>query len=281
MVDTVMSVEPIKAPLVGRLADQAAARALSRAVAFCFAMIALGQTLFVAFILAFYYPSTLSGDFAAWDKKPLIEGFVANDLAGNLFFGAHVLLAAVVTVGGLVQLVPKIRRRWPAIHRWNGRLYMLTVLALALGGLWLVWVRGTYMNLLGAAGISLNGLLIALCAGMAWSLARRRRYAQHRRWALRLFVLAGAVWFMRVGYMAWGIASGGMGIGGAMDGPFDYFLAFGNSLVPLAVLEIYLRVQERGSALSRYFTAAGLTLSGLLIAAGSAGAWLMMWSPYL
>ena len=104
---------------------------------FCFLSIAAGQLLFTAFILLFYYPPSLSGDFAAWNAKPLIKGFVPGDPGGNLFFAAHVLMAAVITFGGLVQLVPAIRGRWPAIHRWNGRLYLLSALVLALGGLWL------------------------------------------------------------------------------------------------------------------------------------------------
>lgn len=74
---------------------------LGRAATFCYLAIAAGQLLFTAFILAFYYPSSLSGNFAAWNAKPLIKGFVAGDASGNLFFAAHVLMAAVITFGGL------------------------------------------------------------------------------------------------------------------------------------------------------------------------------------
>lgn len=254
---------------------------LGRAATFCYLAIAAGQLLFTAFILAFYYPSSLSGNFAAWNAKPLIKGFVAGDASGNLFFAAHVLMAAVITFGGLVQLVPAIRSRWPAVHRWNGRLYLLSALALALGGLWLTWGRGTWLNLIGAFGITLDALLILAFAAMAYRTARARRFADHRRWALRLFAVASAVWFMRVGYMAWGIASGGAGIGKAMDGPFDIFLAFANSLLPLAVTELYLRAGTHGTPAAKTSVAALLGVSGLVILAGSAGAWMMMWSPYL
>lgn len=254
---------------------------LHRAATFCYLAIAAGQLLFTAFILAFYYPSSLSGNFAAWNAKPLIKGFVAGDASGNLFFAAHVLMAAVITFGGLVQLVPAIRSRWPALHRWNGRLYLVSALMLALGGLWLTWGRGTWLNLIGAVGITLDALLILAFAAMAYRTARARRFADHRRWALRLFAVASAVWFMRVGYMAWGIASGGAGIGKAMDGPFDIFLAFANSLLPLAVTELYLRAGAHGTPAAKTSVAALLGVSGLVILAGSAGAWMMMWSPYL
>jgi hypothetical protein len=271
------------APIPNREAHPGAKarRALDRAWIFLFATIVLGQSLFLIFILAFYYPSTLSGEFAAWNSKTLITGYRAGDLVGNLAFGAHVLLAALVTGSGLIQLIPAIRSRWPAVHRWNGRAYLVTALLLASGGLWLVWGRGTYLNLPGALGITLDALLIFGCAAMTWRYARGKRFNLHRRWALRTFVVASAVWFMRVGYMAWGIATGGPGIGERMDGPFDMFIAFGNSLVPLAILELYFWVQDRGSPQGRYAMAGLLVFCGLVVAGGSAGAWFMMWSPYL
>ena len=254
---------------------------LARAATFCYLAVAAGQLLFIAFILLFYYPPTLTGNFAAWNDKPLITGFVAGDSAGNLFFAVHVLMAAVITLGGLVQLLPTVRNRWPALHRWNGRLYLLCALALALGGLWMTWGRGTWLALGGAIGITLDALLIIGFAVMALGAARARRFVDHRRWAIRLFAVASAVWFMRVGYMVWGLATGGAGIGEAMDGPFDLFLAFANSLLPLAVAEIYLRVGARGTPAARRSVAALLTVSGLIILAGSAGAWMVMWGPYI
>ena len=154
---------------------------LGRAATFCYLSIAAGQLLFTAFILLFYYPSSLSGDFAAWNAKPLIKGFVAGDASGNHFFAVHVLMAAVITFGGLVQLVPAIRSRWPAVHRWNGRLYLVSALSLALGGLWLTWVRETWLNYIGAIGITLDALLIIGFAALAWQAARHRQYADGRR----------------------------------------------------------------------------------------------------
>ncbi len=254
---------------------------LGRAAIFCYLTIAAGQLLFLAFILLYYYPSTLTGNFAAWNDKPIITGFVADDTAGNLFFAVHVLIAAVITFGGLLQLIPAIRKRWPALHRWNGRLYMTSALTLALGGLWMTWVRGTWLALGGAIGISLDGLLIIGFAVMAWRTALTRRFVDHRRWAIRLFAVASAVWFMRVGYLAWGLATGGAGIGKAMDGPFDLFLAFANSLLPLAVAEIYLRTSARGTPSARQGVAALLVISGLIILGGSGGAWMVMWGPYI
>jgi uncharacterized membrane protein len=255
--------------------------ALTRAAGLWYLMAALGQIAFLLFILLFYYPSVLSGNFGAWDRKPNIDGFIAGDTGGNIMFALHVLAAAVLTAGGLLQLLPVLRQKWPKLHRWNGRLFMVTTLTLAFGGLWLVWGRGTYLNLVGAFGISLNAMLIIGFAFMAWRTALNEKFADHRRWALRLFIVANAVWFMRLGYMIWGIGTGGVGIGDAMNGPYDYFLAFGNSLVPLALMETYLRVQEGASDRARTLMAAGLVACALLTIGGSVAAWMMMWGPYI
>lgn len=258
-----------------------ASRLLGQAATFWYVTAVAGQILFVAFILLFYYPATLSDRFADWNRKPLIDGFINGDTAGNLFFAFHVMLAAGMMFGGILQIPSSVRQRWPRFHRWNGRAYMVSVLALALSGLWLVWVRGTWMNLTGAVGISLNAAVVIGCAAMAWRSARQQRFAAHRKWAIRLFLAASAVWFMRIGYMMWGIASGGVGIGDRMDGPFDYFLAFANTLVPLGILELYFLVQAKGKNIPHYLMATLLLLCGAATIGGSIGAWLVMWGPYV
>jgi hypothetical protein len=240
----------------------------------------VGQLLFLCFILLFYYRTTLGGDFAGWNAKPLITGHVPGDTAGNGQFAIHVLTAGVMTLAGLVQLVPAVRARWPRLHRWSGRLFLTAALLLSLGGLWLTWGRGSYLTLTGAVAISLDALLIIGFGTLAWRAARRRDFAAHRRWALRTFMAASAVWFMRVGYMAWGIGTGGAGIGPRMNGPFDLVWAFGTYLLPLAVLEIYLRA-ERGGAATRRAAEALLWVGAALILAGSASAWMLMWGPHV
>jgi hypothetical protein len=271
---------PLLHPELPAPAGPAARHRLARSARAWFVASALGQLLFLAFILLFYYRLTLGGDLAGWNAKPLITGHVPGDTPGNRQFALHVLLAAPMTAAGLVQLLPAVRRRWPAVHRWSGRLFLLAALLLSVGGLWLTWVRGSHLTLAGAIAISGDALLIVWFGTMAWICARRREFAAHRRWALRAFIAASAVWFMRVGYMAWGLATGGAGIGPAMAGPFDLAWAFGTYLLPLAVLELYLRAETGPLGLQRT-VAVGLWGAAAVILAGSIGAWMIMWSPYL
>ena len=255
-----------------------ARRQLDLAVRGWFAATVLGQGLFIAFILLFYYTSVFSGDFAAWNAKPMITGYVEGDGTGNQQFALHVLAAAIMTSCGLLQLVPQVRTRWPVLHRWSGRMFLAMAVILSIGGLWLVWVRGSYMTIPGAIAISMDGLLILWFGTMAWITARQRNFAAHRRWALRTFIVASGVWFMRLGYVVWGVLTGGAGIERGLSGPFDLVWAFATHLLPLAVLELYLRA-ERGSPQAQRAMAGGLWLAAVPIFGGGLGAWFLMWWP--
>jgi Predicted membrane protein (DUF2306) len=256
--------------------------ALSGSAALWFVAATLGQLAFVYFIAGFYGGPTLRGTFEAWNRKDLITGYVAGDRAGNLYFAAHVLMAGLITSGGLLQLVPSIRARAPSLHRWNGRLYILTAFLMALGGLWLVWLRHTYLTVAGAIGISLDALLIMGFAVASIRSARARQIGAHRCWALRLFVAANGVWFQRVGYLAWIILNRGpVGIGKRMDGPFDIFWGFGCFLVPLAALELYLFAKAHAGPRGKVAMAAGLFVMTAIMSVGIVGAYVAMWRPFL
>jgi hypothetical protein len=256
---------------------------LAAAARLWFAAAVAGQWAFVSYIAGFYGAPTLQGHFEAWrHNRNLITGYVAGDGVGNLAFAVHVLLAALITTSGALQLTPTLRARAPAFHRWNGRAYVLTAFIMALGGLWLVWVRGTWLNVYGLAGSTMLASLIMLSAAMTVRHAMARRIDAHRRWALRLFMVANGVWFQRIGYTAWMILNRGpVGIGDHMDGPFDIVWSFAAYLLPLAILEVYLRTRDHGSAPGKAAMAAALlSLTGVM-GVGIAGAYLFMWRPLL
>ncbi|MEO8812184.1 MAG: DUF2306 domain-containing protein [Caulobacteraceae bacterium] len=258
------------------------AAALRGASALWYLVAVAGQWIFVAYIASFYWRPTLAGHFAAWNRRDLITGYVPGDHVGNGFFAVHVLVAALITTSGALQLVPAIRKVAPAFHRWNGRFYIATAFVMALGGLWMVWVRGTWLTWWGAASSSILALLIMGCAAMALRHAMAGRIAAHRRWALRTFLVVSGVWFQRIGYMLWILVNQGpVGIGKHMDGPFDIALGFAVFLVPLAILEIYLRVRDRGGDLAKTAMAGALLVLTLATGVGVAGAWMMMWKPYM
>src|SRR5215470_2993398 len=129
-----------------------------RSAAGCWFFVTLiGQWLFLYSIVVMYYASTLSGHFEDWKF-----GYIPGDIVENLAFAAHVLLAAVVVFGGLLQLIPQIRERAIAVHRWNGRAFLVAATVVAGGGLYMKWARSaSYLlrfkqALVGAVSSSLN-----------------------------------------------------------------------------------------------------------------------------
>jgi len=266
----------------GGSARATAERALSAAATFWFAVTVTGQALFVTYILAVYAPTSLSGNFAAWNEnKMLIKGYVPGDTAGNLAFAAHVLMAAVVTFGGTLQFVPQIRARAPAVHRWVGRAFMTTAMLASVVGLWMTWGRPTWSGLPSAIAITLDAALILAFGGLAWRTAVTRDFAAHRRWAMRTFMVANGVWFLRLGMATYGMAY--MASGKTLMKPGDVFdvWSFGGYLVPLLVLELYLRAKAGGGPALRFSAAGAVVLGALLMGVGIFGTWIGMFAPVL
>lgn len=254
---------------------------LKGAAAFWFLVAATGQWLFVLFILRFYGVATFTGNFEAWDKnKFLTHGYVAGDTAGNLAFAIHVTMAAILTAAGTLQLVPQIRARAIWFHRLNGRVFITTAFVISLAGLFLNATRGegTFENI----PITLNAVLLMFCAGQTIGFAWARDIDTHRRWALRTFMLMNGVWFLRVGMMGWMLTKI-MLFGGPkeFDANFYAFWTYGSYLVPLAVLELYFRAQDRGGAGAKLAMAALFVALTLAMGGGIAGAAMIIYWPLL
>lgn len=256
-------------------------RALNASATFWFLIAFIGQWLFVYYITIHYGGSALQGDMEAY-SKPTIAGHVKGDLTGNLVFGAHVLMAAIISLGGALQLIPQIRARFITFHRWNGRLFIITAIIMGVGGLYLTWIRGSTTSLVGAIAITINAVLMIFFSVLAWRDARARKITAHRRWALRAFMMVNGVWFFRVGFMAWIILNQGpLGSTEQLDGPFDMVWAFANYLIPLGVLELYFYSQKSSNSKGKYITCISIFLLTLVMAVGIFGAFMFMWKPFL
>ena len=243
-----------------------------------FCVAAIGQTAFILFIASYYGVRTATGNYAGWNDKSLIKGHVPGDDAGNLMFALHVLLAAVMTFTGLIQLVPVLRRKFPKLHRWSGRIFLVLACFLALGGLWLTWGRDTYLSLVSAVSVSLNAVLILVCAAYTLRFALARRFADHQRWAMRLFMVANGVWFIRVGLMGWILINQSpRWMNSTMSGPADIVISYGSFLIPLAVLELYSAARRSRSVPAK--AAASLLVAGATVFTGIGilGASMFLW----
>ncbi len=259
-----------------------AAQALRWSGVVWFLVAAVGQAAFIGFILAFYGARTVAGNFAGWNDKPLIDGHIAGDQAGNFVFAAHVLLASVVTLAGLMQLTPQLRRAFPTWHRWTGRTFLVVSCVMALSGAWLTLVRGTSLSAVSSVAILIDGMLILIFGSLAWRYAVKRRFEQHRMWAMRTFMAVSGVWFLRVGLMGWVLVNRGpVGMSGELSGPADIVLVFGSYLIPLALLELYFRAGRSAHAAPKILTAALVFGAAAFTAIGVFGTIAFMWGPYL
>ena len=239
-----------------------------------------GQWVFAAYILWVLARPLLLDDGAAVNRTSLITGHVEGDTLGNASLLAHVLAAAVLNLVGLLQLVPALRRRYPGWHRVMGRAFMTLALVGVATGLYMTWLRGSRLSDVSAVAISLNGVLIVLAVFMAWRLALQRRFDEHRRWAIRTFLLVSGVWTLRLGLMAWILLNQGpRGNTAQLDGPFDVFWVFGCYLIPLAVAELYFRA-ERAGPIAQRVAAIVMALCAALTTLGAAASFALMWLPH-
>jgi hypothetical protein len=254
---------------------------IARAGMSWFVAASVGQSLFLAYILGFYTPSAVSGHFERWSQhRQVIDGYVAGDLVGNIQFGAHILMAAILTFGGMAQLWPSLRKRFASFHRWNGRVFASAAILASLGGLWLVWVRGSRIDLTSAVGISVNAILIILFIVMTVKCARERNFVAHQKWAMRAFLAVSGVWFLRIGMMAFGlISSGALGAPPSYTEGFFPIWSFGCYLVPLVMYEAYAWAKAKGGVLVQSSMSAVLFVLTAIAGVGILGSSLVMWLP--
>jgi hypothetical protein len=247
--------------------------ALKAAATFWFGVMVIGEIIFAASTALFYGMTALRGDMHSWNKH-LTHGYIAGDHAGNAMLIGHIATAVLVTLSGAAQLVPAIRRRAPKLHRWNGRIFIVTAIGLSLAGVYLLISRGGPTTAAQQAGTYLLGILVMVCAVMAWRTALRRDFATHRRWALRLFLLVSSAIFIRSAVSLISVILAGAG---ALDvsviqGPVQTTVIFAQYCVPLAILELYFWCQARGNSPARLSMAAALVVVTLVMGAGIAAA---------
>ncbi|HET6932706.1 MAG TPA: DUF2306 domain-containing protein [Candidatus Acidoferrum sp.] len=250
---------------LGSIAD----KSLRAAARFWFALALAGQFTFAISVAIFYGLTAMRGNIQAWNKI-LGRGFETGATMSDAALVGHILFATVISIAGALQLIPGIRNRFPVFHRWNGRLFVLAAFTQAITGIYLtMWVGKRVGDTTQHVIAVLGALLIMFCAVMALRFAMQRDFTTHRRWALRLFLVASASWFIRLGFAVTFVALGPIGFDPAtFSGPMVTFWSMAQYLLPLGALELYLWAQDRPGALRRMATAGVLFVLTLAMGAG-------------
>lgn len=201
---------------------------------------------FAASILATYVRHALQNQAELWNDGFLPGLFDPDRILATVGIGLHFVTGAALMLVIPLQLIAPLRRRYPSMHRWSGRVIVAAALLTGFGGLCFILAKGTIGGLPMSIGFGIYGALMALASVNTLRFARAREWARHRAWAIRLFTLVIASWLYRVEYLGWSIATNGIGRTKTFDGPFDIFMVFFFYLGALAVAEAYLRT-KRGS----------------------------------
>jgi tetratricopeptide (TPR) repeat protein len=262
--------------------DSIAETALKKAAQFWFVLVLLGQFLFAFTVASFYGLTTLRGDSQVWNRV-LIQGYVEGHPMGNAALAGHILFATIISIAGALQLIPRLRSAFPVFHRWNGRLYILAAFVMGASGLYLTFGPGRIAP--GDASLhtanAISAMLIILFAALALRAALARDFKTHRRWALRLFLVVSGSWFFRIGFfLSFFLHGGPFGFDPTtFSGPLLTFWGFAEYLLPLAVLELYLRAQEQSGALLRVTTATLVFVLTLAMGTGIFAVTMASWVP--
>jgi len=230
-----------------------------------FIVAVMGQWFFVAYLLVYYGARLAGGGITALSETHLKGGYLAGDTFGNFAVASHVLLGILIHGGGPLQLIPWIRKRAPAFHHWTGRTFLVAVVLNSISGLYMNWVRGMSGGALDVASNTATAGLVFTIAAITLRYAMARQIGAHRRWALRLFLVGSAVWFVRVGvYGAVFLADQFEIDFGTISSQVFAVMNVAKLLVPLGLLEFYFWAQKRAGSTGR------IVLASVLIAATAA-----------
>jgi uncharacterized membrane protein len=101
----------------------------------------------------------------------------------------HIIPGALFLALALLQFAPSIRAKHLKVHRWLGRILVVTGLVIGISAL----VMSFTMNIGGlneTAATTLFVILFLFCLIKAYRHIRRKEVAQHREWMIRAFAIS-------------------------------------------------------------------------------------------
>jgi uncharacterized membrane protein len=240
---------------------------LIRTGKFWFIAATIGQYAFGMYVILYYAASAATNHFEIWNKN-LFSGIIPGDWLGNVSLVFHILLASVILFGGPLQLMPFIRNRFRRFHRYLGRVYLVLAVLISLTGVIMTIKGKSFGSFFLQAATAFSAIYICWFAVMTFKNAIRRNIQAHRKWALRLFMVANGVWFIRVWPAAWRI------LNNDLFGPypenavaiFTYVLP-----LPLILLELYFVALQKKQPRLQWIAIITIFVFTLIMIAGIYG----------
>lgn len=258
----------------------AAVKILQWAARSWFIVFFLGQAIFACYIFLLYWRSAFQGHFEHWNAQAphlYVEGAGLR----NAVFALHIGIAAIVSLLGPLQLLPKLRQLAPRFHRISGRFYISFAFAISIDGSLLAWRKGAVGGNIDHIIISINALIILICAYYTIRHAIKRELLTHQRWAVHLVLGMSGVWLFRVFLMFWLVVNQGP-VGFDPDtftGPFLVVLSIAVYVFPQVVVWGYFKARQTNVAGPKWVASAALLCITLAMLIGVFAATMGMWWP--
>jgi uncharacterized membrane protein len=181
-----------------------------------------------------YFPPDFDSDFLIGRESYFWGGY-------RWAFYAHLVSGPASLLLGTVLISQRFRGRWPAWHRRLGRVQAANVLLLLVpSGLWMAAYAAT--GAVAGAGLATLAIATAVSIVLGVKAAVARRFADHRRWMWRVYLLLCSAVVIRL--------IGGLATVAELDALWLYpFSAWASWLAPLLVYESmrWLEQNAKGS----------------------------------
>jgi len=218
------------------LMQKAGPSVLTRALSVVTLVLIVRVAIGVLFEYHHYFPPNFQSDFLRGREPYFWGGY-------HWPFFVHLISGPASLILGTLLVSERLRKRAPAWHRRLGRIQGVCVLLLvAPSGLYMARYAAT--GAVAAAGLGSLAVATAVCVALGWRAAVQRRFADHRRWMLRTFVLLSSAVVIRM--------IGGLASVLEFDAPWLYPVSTWISwVVPLLILESVHFFKERGQTFQR------------------------------
>ncbi len=108
----------------------------------------------------------------------------------------HFGIGGLVLMIGPFQFVPRIRSKWPTVHRWMGRVYVGGCIFSGIAGL--VLASNTNAGPIARTGFSLLAIFWLTTTTIAFLKAKNRKFGEHKQWMIRSYALTLAAVTLRI-----------------------------------------------------------------------------------
>ena len=115
------------------------------------------------------------------------EPLVSRHGGHSAWLVLHIVGGIVALLAGPLQFSAAVRRRYLTVHRWTGRLYLVSVAVSVASAIRILLLPHSSFGF----RIGIGGLALAWVAttGLAYAAVRRRQIALHREWMIRSYVV--------------------------------------------------------------------------------------------